>query len=176
MKTCSVFYGRFPSQPRKWRRIFLALCYCAGLLMGSIVAAQAQESIASWMRTAEFQRVSIVSLLSVTCLPFLISALAVMISQTWLLFPICFLKAFCFGFCATGVSCVFGSAGWLVCGLLLFTDLCSMPLLIFWWLRYLDGLRRLRFSDTALTASLLFLIGSLDHCVISPFLAGIINF
>ena len=173
MKSYSVFYGHSPLQPRKWRRIFLALCYCAGLLMGSIVAAQAQESIASWMRTAEFQRVSIVSLLSVTCLHFLISAAAVLIAQVRLFYPVCFLKAFSFGFCAGGVYLVFGSAGWLVCGLLLFTDLCSMPLLYLFWQRYIDGSRRLVLTDAVLPASLLFLIGSLDHCIITPFLMKI---
>lgn len=176
MKACNVFYGRFPMQPRKHRRIFLALCFYGGLLLGAVLATQAEESFISWMRTVQVQRVSIVSLLGAAFLPFLISAYAVLISQVWLLFPVCFLKAFSFGFCVAGVSYVFGSAGWLVCGLLLFTDLCTMPMLLFFWLRHIDGAHRPQLAESALTASLLFLAGSLDHCLITPFLAEIINF
>lgn len=173
MKLYSVFYGHSPLQPRKWRRMILALCYCAGLAAGAFAAVQAEESLVSWMRTVQLQRVSIVSLLVVALLPFLISAAAVLIAQVRLFYPVCFLKAFSFGFCAGGVYLVFGSAGWLVCGLLLFTDLCSMPLLYLFWQRYIDGSRRLALTDAVLPASLLFLIGSLDHCIITPFLMKI---
>lgn len=174
MMTGSVYYGRIPSLQRKWRRIVLAFLYCAGLLIGAMLAVQASDCFLTWMRSVEIIRMSIVGLLTVTTLPFLISALAVLISQSWLLFPICFLKALSFGFCSGGVWFVFGSAGWLGCGLLLFTDLCALPVLFCYWLRHIEGTKT-ALSEAALYMSLLFLAGSLDHCLISPFAAGILS-
>lgn len=176
MMTDGMIVGRFPSNLRRRRRIFLAFCYLAGLVAGVILAAQADSSFSSWMRTAVFQRVSIVSLLSVLFLPFLISAFAVFYGWSFLLYPICFLKSLSFGYCCAGISILFGAAGWLGCWLLLFSQLLAMPILLFYWMRHIDGLQKPLLSEAALLASILYLVGSLDHCLISPFLVKVIEF
>ena len=82
--------------PEFWRKgttVFLALSFLIGLVSGILIFFAAGESFLSLMRSAFYSPVSIVGLLCVTALPFLFSAIAVFLSQPWLMFPICFGKA-----------------------------------------------------------------------------------
>lgn len=115
---------------------------------------------------------SIVSLLFMTVLPFLFSALAVLISP-FMLYPVCFGKAFAFAFAAVGISQAFGNGGWLVRLLALFSSCLLLPLLYFLWLRLLHG--RLSRCGLALILALAVLVCSVDHRIIAPVLASLIN-
>lgn len=165
----------FTSAQRRNRVFLLAVLWIAGLLSGAFAAINGGDVFLLWMRAADFGRVSIVSLTVSLFLPFLLSALAVLISQPWLIFPICFLKAFSFSFCAGGTLIVFSSAGWLVCALLLFSGWCLLPALFWFWLRRLNGSARSLLPDALVCAALCFLIGSIDRCMVSPFLAMLIE-
>ncbi len=155
---------------------FLVSCFAGGLLLGFFWTAHADPSFAALMRRASNAPVSIFGLLAATFFPFLLSAIAVYFSKSWLLYPICFFKAFCFGTCATAVAQAFGSAGWLVQPMLLFSDCCTLPLLCLFWLRHVSGQRRLPGAEFLLVASLLLLIGCIDYRLVSPFLAELMNF
>lgn len=169
------FHSYFSLNQRRSRWLYLALCWIAGLLMGSLLAIGAGNAFSSWMRTADLGCVSIVSFVTVLFLPFLFSAFAVMISRPQLLLLICFLKAFSFGFCASGITQCFQSAGWLVRGLLLFSDGCLLPVLLWFWVRHIDGTQRVTTSEMLACAALTFLVGSVDRCLVSPFLAMLIE-
>lgn len=119
--------------------------------------------------------VSIVSLLSVTVLPFLLSASAVFSSCRWLLLPIAFFRAFLLSYVGMGIYGCFGSAGWLFRLLLCFSELFSTPLLYWFWLRCCDPDRGRIAPQGALTGALCLLIGSVDYCLISPQLRSLIN-
>lgn len=127
------------------------------------------------MRGAASGSVSIAGLLGITTLPFLISAFAVSFSMAWLIFPVCFCKAFAFSFVSLGVLQAFGSAGWLVRLLLLFSDCAGMPLLYGFWLRHLPGGRPVGVWETAFLLAACVLLGSVDYRIISPFLAGLLS-
>lgn len=166
------------SMPAWWCGVctpLLALFWGAGLLLGVGLACQAGDSIFSLMRIAASRRVSIVGLFSSILLPFLLSAAAVYLHGASLLLPVSFLKAFSFGFCAVTVMKAFGSAGWLVCRLLLFSDCCLMPVLFWFWLRHIRGGRRSVKMDMRLCAILIAAVGSIDYFLISPFLMSIID-
>lgn len=161
------------------RRIFchfLALCWTAGLGCGVASWFLADDSISSLMRSSLDGSVSIVSLLCVTGLPFLLSAFAVFLSGNRLLWGIAFGKGFLFSFVSMGTLASFGCAGWLLQLLLCFSDLVSLPILYWFWIRS----SRIRGEGmgccTLLTAALLFLIGSMDYCLVVPYLADLINF
>lgn len=160
----------FPLSRRTYGPI-LALIWASGLGCGIFCWFLADSSLFSLMRSALSCSVSIVSLLSVTALPFLLSALVVFFSCHGLLFVISFGKGFLFSFVSMGTLACFGCAGWLVQLLLCFSDLVSLPILYWFWLRCFrypeDGFHCIGL----LTAALLFLISSLDYCLIAPFLA-----
>ena len=160
---------------RRKRKLFLASVWICGLYFGSFAASQ-DSALVSLMRTAAQTRVSIVSLLPVLLLPFLISAFAVSISKPWLIIPVCFVKAFSFGFQVGGIAAAFGNAGWLARILLLFSASCSVPVLYWFWLRHFSGrCRSAVWRDFGICAGIILLIGILDSGFISPYLASIIH-
>lgn len=160
-----------------WRRIFpvsLASFWCLGLLLGGVAAAGTGSGFAVSLYRCARQSVPMLRLIVLLLLPFLFSAFAVSLSQPWLTLPICFAKAFLVSFCACACMHSFGSAGWLICMLLMFSDGCLLPLLCWFWLRHGDGTRQALARDTAACAVVTILVGSLDASLIAPFLASIL--
>lgn len=167
-----------PGSSLWWRRgcrFFLACSWLSGLVCGILVSLSAGSLLVSLMRSTLYVPVSIVGLLCVTILPFLFSALAVFLSRPGLLLPICFAKAFLLAFVSVGILRAFGSAGWLLRWLLLFGDCASVPVLYWFWLRYISGNRPLCGWEAISMLSLGLLIGSVNYSVISPFLVRLIE-
>lgn len=127
---------------RKWSARLLAFSWILGLGCGGLVFRFAGESIVSLMPIAVSGPVSIVGLLTCTLLPFLFTAFAVYVSLPWLLIVVSFCKSFLYAYVSCAVLTAFGSAGWLVRALLLFSDTCGAVLLYSCWLWYLDRGRR----------------------------------
>ncbi len=149
----------------------LAICWLAGLVCGMLLSLYAGTPIFSMMRSALYAPVSIVSLLITGLIPFLFTAFAVFISKPWLIFAICFCKACLVSFVSTGISAAYGSAGWLVCSLLLFHSGAVCVMLHLLWSGILSG-RRGRWL-----AALLGMVaaGFASYYIISPFVACLIE-
>ena len=158
----------FSSLFRKGSIVILAFFLFTGLLMGSRLSEALDPSILPMMRASAMQSVSIVSMLSVLLLPFLLSAFFHSTCTAWLIIPICFLKGLCFGFCQTLICSSFAGAGWLVYFLLMFSDILTLPVLIFFWISCLDRaghtLKRLLFC----VAAVLFIV-TVDCQFITPY-------
>ena len=159
---------------RRFCRLLLAGSWCAGLLIGIAAANSAGTILAPMMRSAVMAPVSIVGLSAAALLPFLLSAYAVSISEPWLLLIISTFKAFGFSFCACAVSLTFGQSSWLVRFLFLFSDHCLAPVLYLYWLRHISGERNFSGWETVCFVAAAVLIGVIDFCLVSPFLATLI--
>lgn len=159
---------------RKFRKIILAVSWNLGFLLGLLIAVNGNPAFFSLMRTAASSRMSIVGLLTVTILPFLLSVIVIVCSRPFLVPVICFIHAFTFGYCACGVAVAFGSAGWLVRWLMLFSAGCTSPLLYWFWLRHISGTAKSVWNDFAFCAVIVFFITCLDFRFIAPFLANLI--
>lgn len=173
-----IFMARFLHQTdldpsRKFYRHLLALCWTAGLGCGVFLWFLADDSVASLMRSSLSGSVSIVGLLSVTFLPFLLSAIAVYFSGPWFLLLICLGKGIVFSFVSMASVASFGGSGWLIRLLLCFSDCLSMPLLYWFWLRCIHSSVRGSVVRFFAAGALYFLIGSIDYCYIVPFLADL---
>lgn len=153
---------------------FFVLLWCFGFLGGLLSAWHSAEAFSSLFHMAAGQCVSIVGALVVTVLPFFLALFAIRISDHLLLF-VCFLKSFLLGFSLFATLLIFQSAGWLVCLLLLFSDICIAPL--FCWFVLHHFLERDHTVGFALLIFILLLalIACVDCCLISPFLAMLIN-
>ena len=160
--------------PRKFSYCVLALFWTGGLASGIWTWCFADDSIVSLMRSAVSGSVSIVSLLCVTGLPFLLSAFAVFLSSPWALWFLALGKGFVTSFVAMGTAACFGCAGWLIRLLLCFSDFVGTPLLYWYWLRCFRNCGNKPALHTILVGALLFLIGSVDYCLVAPFLADLI--
>ena len=161
---------------RKVYTILLALCFLTGLGFGVVAYLSAEEALQSMMRSSLYCPVSITSLLIVTCLPFILSVLAVFLSQPTLILAIGFGKAFLFSFVAMGLCDCLQSTGGFLLFLFLCTDVFSIPLIYFFWLRSFSGKEEVSLSEAVVFFSVFVLLVSLYIHYISPIWAQIINF
>jgi len=146
-----------------------------GLLFGTLLAACADTYFHSWMRLAVSDRVSIVCLLAAQLLPFLIAAYAVNISKLRLMYAVCSIKLFAFTYMGSVIGIAFGSAGWLVRLLFLFSDFILVPCLCwFCFRRTLDNNRTAK-RDLLICIGICIATALIDYLFISPFLARIID-
>ena len=163
-----------PEQGYRKRILVLSIVFFLGHLLGVWVSGTASDFFVSQMRTAGASRVSIIGLLSSAVLPFLFSAFAVYAGRPVFLIPIAFCKAFLFSYVGYRWWIAWGHAGWLVTGLVMFTAILSLPVLCWYWLRYVGG-RKFEWSVFFLVLGCLLAIGMVDHQWIVPFLIGIIT-
>ena len=156
--------------------VLLAMFWICGILFGASVFLFAGHHLFPLMRGIVSGSVSIVSLLCVTTLPFLFSACSVYVSKPALIFPVCFLKAVGFSYISAGILISYGSSGWLIRWLSMFSNFISLPLLFFFWQRHIGREHNISFLEVFVVLSVLIFIVSIDYCCISPFLAMLINF
>lgn len=165
----------FPILLRRIYRPLLAFFMFLGLVFGFLCSADSTVFLHSLMRPVVCYRVSIVGFICLLLVPFLLSAYAVFLSSP-LLFPLCFAKFFSFAYSAKMLMLAYGDAGWLARWLLLFSSVLSLPVLIWFCMRHVDGRSRENFwRDLGLCTVLLIGIGSFDYRVISPFLVRLID-
>ena len=172
-----TFNSRWPFRlsSRKTSMILFCFVWIAGLLCGSIIAAQVSDTYLLLMRRAASSPVSITDLLAAVLLPFLFIALSVYISRPKLIYLICFMKACTFMITGFSVIAAFGSAGWLVRLLLQFTDQAALGLFCWFAYRHLDGSKDRLWPHTAACGACIIGLGWIDYCYVSPFLALLIE-
>ena len=169
------FYGilnAFRCRRRQW---LLALFCFAGALFGVYAYRFTGAAFLSLTRMALAAPVSVVGLTACCFLPFLFAAFAVFISCSWLLYPICFAKLFLHCWFGFSVMMAYGSSGWLLRLFLQFSDGCMIPVLCWFCLRRLSGEGDSTKQDLWLCLLAALIAGILDYCVITPFLASLIN-
>jgi hypothetical protein len=145
------------------------------MIFGIFAAYTASELLISLMRESVECSVSIPGLLTAAVLPFLLSAFAIGFGEPWLLLIISWVKAFGFGFCACGVSLAFGQCSWLVRPLFLFSDLCVVPMLYFYWLRHIGNEKKSTRWELPAILCASGAVAYLDYCFVAPFLVSIIE-
>jgi len=169
------FHPVFSSPFRKSECYFLAFAWVMGLVSGSFVFRYSGSDLVSQMPLAANSQPSIFGLLTSCLLPFLFSAFAVYIRATRLLCGICFMKAFLVSYVSWGVLYAFSGCGWLVRGLLLFTDIWGTVLLYHYCHRHISGLRSFSAGVLGLYASALVLVSGVDQGFISPLLRRLLS-
>ena len=164
---------------RKWWRRhsprLLAFCWIAGLIAGAAYSCFSADFCTVLIRRSTVQGMSFSGMMTVTTLPFLLSALVISLSEPWLLLVFSTFKAFSFSFCAWGVCLAFGQSSWLVLFLFLFSDFLLLPMLYFYWLRHIRGQA---VTSLWMFSGLLFIalfVGMIDYQFISPFLASLVQ-
>ena len=152
----------------------LACAWFIGLISGVLFSMSASGAFVSTLRTAPSSCVSFFGLLSAILLPLLSSAAAVYFSTPVLLFPTVFMKAFLVAWLGLGILAAFGSAGWLIRMLLMFSEILSLPLLWWYWQRILSG-QRDRGLCTLIALLFALGIGCADYYLIAPFLVDLLS-
>ena len=159
---------------RKWSKSILALSFIFGALFGFKLFFSAENYLTSLMGGAILCSVSIVQLLIPFLLPFLFSAIAVYLSAPWLIYAVCFLKTALFSYISCGVVSLYGSAGWLVHILFLFSDIFYLVLLYWYWIRHVSSGKAFSTAEAFRFLLAASLISGIDFYIISPFLQGLL--
>ncbi len=151
----------------------LALCAVLSAGLGALFADASGDTYVLLMRMAASRPVSIVGSAVSVFLPFLVSVFFITHSKPWLVYLICGTRIFLFSSAAFAIGRSFGSAGWLVRLMLQMPDLCLIPVLMWFSGLTLAG----NCTKRVITCCVLLaaVIGMLDYCVISPFLANLID-
>ena len=159
------------SRCRKYATSVLAFSWMLGLSLG--FSAVISGVFASAFRQVANVSPSFLSIISVLLFPVVVSFLAVFAGMRWLIFPLVFLKAIAFAYVGWSVVITFGSAGWLLRLLIMFSDCACIPLFLWFWNRAInsefDSLLPAFFVTILITLG----VGLIDYCVISPFLASL---
>ena len=150
-------------------KLLIGFCWISGLLFGMYAASVAGDTFLLMMR-GDVSTVSIPGLL-IAFLPFLLTAFAVFLPHPGFLIPLVLWQSFSYGFCACGLSAVYHGAAWLVRFLLMFSQIATVPLLMWLWLRKCDFPDSFRTGELAACGAAVILIGVLDYCMVSPFAA-----
>lgn len=150
-----------------------ALCVVFSAGLGALFAASAGDIYFHLMRKAPSCFVSIVGSAVTVLLPFLVSVFIITHSKPWLAYLICGIHIFLISSSCYAILRTFGTAGWLLQGMMQFPDICLTPVLIWLFVLRLSG----KCSRRVCVCCILFAvaIGMIDYCVISPFLANLID-
>lgn len=156
---------------KKW--LFLSLCSVIGSGIGVLGAVAAGNNYFLLMRMAVGCRVSIVDTAVAVFIPFLVSLFLIVHSKPWLVSVICSLHISLYSATGYAIAASFGSAGWMVRHMLQFPDLILIPVLLFMSVCKLQNRvsKRLIYFCIAVAA----MVGLINYCVISPFLANLIE-
>ena len=123
---------------------------------------------------AALQNEASVSIFAVMLFPFVVSILLVYMRQSWLLTVIALFKSFSFVYVSRILMKDFGSAGWLVQLLIMFSDCASLPLLWWLWCRLLYLKKRETLFSLSIPPVLAAIsIGIMDDRFISPILSAL---
>ena len=171
MKT--IFYSWHAFFQRRYRRILLTVFLFTCSIVGFLCARDSQVLIASLMRGCFTASVSIVCSTFIILLPFFAVILAALYNRPIVMAAACVLKVFSFVFSTTGILMTYPSSGFLVCGLLMFTDTICVFLLLRLTIRYINGFPFDSVKEILRNMVLLIGISVLEKLYITPFLTVI---
>ena len=155
--------------------IILALFWLAGVSAGCFISRINPLIFDSMMRSACKSGVSIVWLTLMTLVPLFVVSAAVYFRLRFLIYPLCAIRAFCFSVCCTGVYITFGSAGWLVSGLLLFSSIMTIPVFIWYCLQCLKDSNNCIRWNFLICLAVMILTTLVNYFCVSPFLRALMT-
>lgn len=155
----------------KARSFLLAFFWCLSFSVGILFVQFNRDITVSLMCTAPLCRVSIFGLVVTLLFPLVITAVAVYFSIPFLIFALIILKGVSFGYCLFGSFLAFGSAGWLIFGLLTFSQTLMIIPLLWLWLSGLSTGSTKMFKHICGWLFVAVILCITDYLIISPFLA-----
>ena len=172
----TFFLRRDPFEFKRKYCVCLSVGWIFGLLSGWYAAIKMQPSlVSSAVELVGYFRMPFFKVLSV-CLPFLFSAIAVYCSVPGLILLISVLKAIFFAFCCCYLEYFFGSCSWLLRLLLLFSDICSIPVVFFYWLRHFEGNIHFSLQEHLWLSVFLMIVLGIDYFIVTPYAVELLSF
>lgn len=160
---------------RKYAIIFLSFSWLLGLLCGLFYWFHSFQVQKHLFLSAYYADASILDIFLISILPVLVSVLFVYVNAPVLLIPLAFIKAFSFSACSIGFLWAFGTAGWLLRLLFMFSDCILVLVLLWFWIRHISGDRMLLRKDTFTCVKIMLMVGIFDFLFIVPIIQTVFN-
>lgn len=155
-------------------KFLICAVWTSAFFFGCMISKLCSVTTVSLMRSLLYQRPSIVSLLAVIILPFLISFCVFQAQKPYLIMPLIFAKAAMFGFTTASVAFAFGSAGWMLRWLLLFSDSLANAVLLCLWLKHATSKDSAYITDLCIYIAIVICFVCFDVYIIGPYLLTLI--
>ena len=155
--------------------LLISVYWCLGLIIGAFVVSQITLNTFSLMRSCFYGRSSIVVHLLILNIPLFLSVITVASAKPLLMVPVLFIKAFLLSVCWFVFYSAYGNAGWLTPFTVLFPDIITSIVLIFFIFRNIPHRKASFLTDFLINLVIVIIIGFIDHAVISPLWLDIIN-
>ena len=163
--------GKYIS-PCMIRVCFLAFLWISAMLAGVFVCS-VDSKIHSLMLVAPSCSLSIVGVLIITILPLAISIAGLYTKKFAILYIIYIIKSFSSGYLLFAIARVYGSAGWIVHLLLLFSENVTSFLILWITFRHVKGRSKTFFLDALICITISIAIGIIDYLFVAPFLCAV---
>lgn len=162
---------------RHWRNaslLYLAFTWCLGLSYGMYFALRAEFVSYSMMHSLLSSPVSIVSLLVAGIVPLIVSVIFIRFRLSVFILPVAFSKSFLISFCQCCLLTSFGSAGWLVKAVIMFSGSINSALLLFYWSLYINQTGQWHIRSFLILTFAVISVCFVDYCFISSYFAAMI--
>ena len=151
-------------------KYLLACIIISGFAYGIYTAGISSFPFSFLMRSYPLGAVSIVRMLCAVLLPFLLTAVAVVLSKPIILYPLVFARAFLHCFCLFGICSSFGQAAWLVACLNLLPAAVVNASLFWFSFRHISGFTSSAFTELCVLTLLSILVCLADALLLIPVL------
>ena len=167
----TVYRTKFNSLRSVTSNKLLVYIWLLGLLLGSGLSFLCRDYLISILPKIFPYFLSVPLKSWLTLLPFFLSVAAAYFSRPICLFYLCGIKAIWFAACCFLLCLCYGRSGWLARWLFLFFDVCSLPLLFFYWLRLLKNFREWTIYEHLILLLPLVALISIDYRIMTPYAA-----
>ena len=154
--------------------ILLFVC-SFGLAFGTFLAGVSDGKLLHLLRDAVAARISFAGLIVFTLAPFLLSILCLFLGYPKLLLWICFFHSFRISYISMSCYGIFGPGGWLIRLLFQFSDLVLFPVFCWFLLRNVSRHGRAVHREIIICLLAAVAVTGFDYCLVSPFLAMLID-
>ena len=155
------------------QRVVFASVWLFGLLCGMSLALSQSIDLSYYFAFYTTSiHVSLLFLLVARILPLVVSYF----SLRYLLLPVVFIKAILLSFTSVSILISLDSSVWLILLLFLFSDILTLPVLLWFWLCLIETGERNSLGNHILGTALIALISLFDYMVVSPFLVRLLSF
>lgn len=149
--------------------ICLSCCWVLGLVIGVIVSLNTNVSYDALVKLLFSSKLSAINVLLTIVFPYLLTLLSYKLLRWKGICVLATCKAFLYCWTATTIVNCFGSAGWLLRCVLIFSNSVSVVFLIWFWIRNCSQAYTSKYLDLLLCLFLSLVVAFIDYSIISPF-------
>ncbi len=168
--------GKLSSGQLRLSPILFWIVWTFGLLSGLYVVSESNDSARSVFLLFLSSRSTLVGLILTQMFPLVFSCFIFWLSKPNLIHLVIFIKAFLFAYCAFGIVLAYGTAGWMIRWIILFSSSCSTLPLLWFWCRNFTKKGESYCQDLLVCAFSLILICVFDYLAVLPLAKRLVNY